>query len=138
MPLSKKDLQFFQKHYPEVEFNDAYWAFSVYGGKDAAVMCPGLEAEVSYGLVFKGGGCIAELGMEWNPSGSNLEAPYLKAFMDAAVLLACPTHQKLSMALMKYKESGPTPEQFSKLLRSFGFEDETKRLPAEQGAHDEA
>lgn len=138
MLLSKNDLRFFQKHYPDVNFNDTYWAFSVCGGKDAAVMCPGLEAEVSYGLAFKSGGCFAELGMEWNPSGSGSEAPYLKAFMDATILLACPTHQKLSMALMKYKESGPTPEQFSKLLCSFGFEDETKWLPAERGAHDEA
>lgn len=135
MSLSKADLRFFQKHYPNVDFDDTYWAFFVYGGEDAETMCPGLKAEVSYGLIFKNGGCIAEMGMEWELSDAALESPYLKAFMDATVLLACPTHQKLAAALMKYRESGPTPEQFSKLLFSLGFVDETatveQRVPSE-------
>lgn len=138
MSLSVTDLRFFQKHYPDVDFNDTYWAFSVYGGEDAETMCPGLKAEVSYGLMFKNGGCIAEMGMEWELSDAALESPYLKTFMDATVLLACPTHRKLAVALMKYKKSGPTPEQFAMLLRSLGFEDETNRPSVEEGAHDEA
>lgn len=138
MPLSKKDLQFFQKYYPEVEFNDTYWAFTVYSGKLADVVFAGLKAGVLYGLVFKGGGAIAELSMEWNSSRYGSEMPYLKTYMDSMVLLASPMHQRLAVALMKYEKRGPTPEQFSRLLRSFGFEDDTKRLYAEQGAYDEA
>lgn len=138
MSLSKNDLRFFQKYYPDVDFNDTYWAFSVYGVEAAEIMRPGLQAEVLYGLIFKGGGCIAEMSMEWASYDLALESPYLKTFMDATVLLACPTHRKLSVALMKHKKSGPTPEQFAKLLLSLGFEDETKRPSAEQGAHDEA
>lgn len=138
MSLSKNDLRFFQKYYPNVDFNDTYWAFSVHGVEAAETMRPGLKAEVSYGLAFKNGGCIAEMSMEWEPSDAALELPYLMAFMDATVLLACPMYRNLAVALMKYKESGPTPEQFAKLLLSLGFEDETSRPSAEQGARDEA
>ena len=137
MPLSKNDLRFFQKHYPDVDFNDAYWSFSYWGGSEhAAIVPPSLKSGIWFGVCFEGGGCIAELSMLWVPAGvggADPDSPYLNAFMDATILLASPTHQKLAVKLMKYQESGPTPEQFAKLLVSLGFEDETTRLPAEQG-----
>ena len=134
MSLSKNDLRFFQKHYPDVNFDNAYWSFSYWGGSEhAAIVPPSLKSGIWYGMSFEDGGCIAEMSMQWE-SLERMPGPYLRTFMDATVLLASPMHRKLSVALMKYKEDGPTPEQFAKLLVSLGFEDETTRLPAEQGA----
>lgn len=125
MSLNNADLRFFKKRVPGVDFTDAYWSFyDATGGKDAAFVPPSLKNVIYYGISFRSGGGLAEMSMHWED-----QYPYLNTYMDAAILLSSPTHRKLAEALMKYKKAGPTREQFSKLLISLGFEDNSDGQP---------
>lgn len=123
--LPKEDLAFFQKYYPNTDFNDAYWSFACFfDGKYANTMPESLKNIVIFGLNFKSGGSLMEMVMVWE-SLDRRPGPFLRTYMDAALMLACPMSNKIALILAEKQDCLSMPTEFTKVLLSLGFEDIT-------------
>lgn len=123
--LSKEDIAFFKKYYPNTNFNDAYWSFvCFFDEKYADTMPESLKNIVIFGLSFKSGGGLMEMVMVWE-SLDRRPGPFLRTYMDAALMLACPMLNKIALIMAEKQNCLLTPAEFSKVLLSLGFEDNT-------------
>ena len=113
------------------DWDDLYWGFTCYSRQNYAKK--GVEAfddEIMYGVLARSGGCLMEMQMLWDKLAGD-SVPRLKVFSDALPMLNCPTHKKLISRLAALEKKLFTSEEFSRLLLSLGFEDDSdNKLPA--------
>lgn len=123
--LLNEDIQVLKTYMVNGDWNDLYWGFTCYSRQNYAKK--GVEKfddEIMYGVFARSGGCLMEIQMDWNNLAGN-SVPSLKVFSEAFPLLDCPTHKKIISRLAGLKKELFTPEEFSRLLLSLGFEDDS-------------
>lgn len=69
---------------------------------------------------------MAELCMAWEKL--NMTVPYLRSFSESFPLLTSPTHRKIFEGVHKLNDEYFSPDDFSHLLLSLGFQDDSDYL----------
>lgn len=114
-----------------IDWDDLYWGFTCYSRQNYAKKgVQDFDDEIIYGVFARSGGCLMEMQMLWDRLAGN-SVPRLKVYSDALTMLDCPTHKKLISRLASLEKKLFTPDEFSRLLLSIGFEDNSdNQLPA--------
>lgn len=113
------------------DWDDLYWGFTCHSRQNYAKKgVQDFDDEIMYGIFARSGGCLMEMQMLWDKLAGD-SVPRLRVFSDALAMLDCPTHKKLISRLAGSEKKLFTPDEFSRLLLSLGFEDDSdNQLPA--------
>lgn len=135
--LSKEDIKHFKRYCKCFKETDLYWGFTCFSRQNYRDDVKHEFAdEISYGVYSHQGGCMAELRMAWE----NLDeiVPYLRSFSESFPLLTSPTHRKIFEGIHEMNNELFSPEDFSRLLFSLGFQDNSDYLLDEVNDSDDA
>lgn len=125
--LPEEDIRYFKRYCKNFEGTDLYWGFTCFSRENYRDEVEHEFAdEISYGVYSHQGGCMAELRMAWE----NLDeiVPNLRSFSESFFLLTSPTHRKIFEGIYEMNNESFSPEDFSRLLVSLGFQDDSDYL----------
>lgn len=126
--LPEEDIKHFKRYCKKnFEKTDLYWGFTCFSRQNYRDEVPHKsEDEIIYGVYSHQGGCMAELCMTWERF--DMTVPYLRSFSESFPLLTSPTHRKIFEGIHKLNDEYFSPDDFSRLLLSLGFQDNSDYL----------
>lgn len=127
--LKQKDIDILSPLYPNVDWEKTAWSYSR-TGLDSELP-DDLTDRVSIALQHMEGGCIFELGFEWECM-DGVSVPRLLCFNDALPALLTPTLADVLQKLCAWKETEFSAETLIRILKDSGFLDRTQDTEAER------
>lgn len=125
--LPEEDVAHFRKYCKHFEAKDWYWGFTCFSRQSYwNVMEREFVDEIIYGVYSYQGGCMAELRMAWKKLDDVV--PYLRSFSESFPLITSPMHRKIFQGIYRLDNKRFSPDDFSRLLISLGFQDDSNYL----------
>ena len=122
--LPEKDVRYFKRYVKDFQPENWYWGFTCFSRQNYRdCIRREFEDEIIYGIYSLEGGGMAEMTMIWEKIG--VDEPCLRSFSESFVLMMSPTHKQIFAKIRKLNNERFSPEEFSKLLISLGFQDDS-------------
>lgn len=124
MQLQEADVKYLRKFDKDFMPEKWYWGFSCFSRENYKNhICHEFEDQIIYGIYSYDGGCMAEMTMTWG--NLRVKEPYLRCFSESFFLIMSPMHKNIFAHIRKWNKEWFSAEDFSKLLISLGFQDDS-------------